>query len=151
MTWWARLFPYRTFLETEIERLRAENKRLLDRVLFIATGMSDNQPEISTAPLSPEGRAAVRKAVDSAADSEPFGGYPTFSEMLQHLEADSFQKDADRQVGPEIEPGASIINGREATSDEDWERRQQLRKTEQQALASVALEYKSHQKPVEVL
>ena len=148
MSFWKKLFPYRSFLEQEIERLRADNRRLLDKLLLVSTGISDEPlPE----PLSVEGKATIREAVDDASEHAPYGNdYPTFAQLLQGMEARSMQKNADDMIGPEIEEGASIINAREATDEDDHQRELEIRKKSQQAVALATTEYLSNQHPIEV-
>ena len=152
MSFLSHLFPYRSFLEAEILRLREHNQLLLDRILLLTTGSPLSAVNGATeASLTDDEKSAVRKKIDEMSDDKPYGGYPTFASMLQDMEAASFKEDARRITGrEEIEEGAELTNDLEYADEDEKKAILSRRKAMQQAAAQAAAEYKAGTKAVEV-
>lgn len=137
------LFPYRRFLEQEIERLRSENRALLDRILVLTTGAPlevQRQSELSApaTPLEPG-----EKEDGSGLAPDPFKNM-SMAELLQDAEQTSIREAAVEilgERGEEIMPGADAENGRQSGLEEELRRDNSLRRLTQRAVASAVSEY----------
>jgi hypothetical protein len=143
------IFAFIFVLLVHIIQLGEEKRELLKFVIRLSTGQDLDAKESET-PLSDDTKSAIRKHVDNSAEGGPFGGYPTFSALLQEMEAQSFKQDADNVLGDEIEPNANLINAHEETTEENHQHRLNLRKKMQQAAAKVVEEYQANTRPVEI-
>src|SRR5262249_20220574 len=128
-------------LTLEVQSLRESNRILLDRILRMATGDGLVVPS-EAPPLTAEQKQSIRDAVDAVSNDKPFGGNPSFAQLLQTMEGITFKEDAERQTGyEEIVEGAEVQNAAEEESEEERVRRLNLRKKTMLAAATAQEEY----------
>ena len=114
MSFWGKVFPYTGFLEKEIERLRAREDRLLDRILHLTTGAPLELPKDT--PVVAENPSLSKEALTKAAEKElEIGGFPTFAQLLAEKESESFREDAGLEPETQI---AAIQRSDEALTEE---------------------------------
>jgi hypothetical protein len=106
--------PYVRSLEERIEKAEGEKSKLLDRILHLTTGAPLELPK--DAVVAPENPSIVKDAMSKAAEHElEFGGYPTFGQLLQAKESESFREDAGLEPETQL---AAIQRSDEELSEE---------------------------------
>lgn len=137
-------------LERRITSVEKLNARLFETLEKMIGTYKEPGPELtSPTPLSGEARQAIRDQIDKESNDKPFGGYPTFTQLMQGMEGQTFHEDADRYAGEEIQRDANLQNAEEAATEEEHQAELARRKNMQQAAAKLAAEYHARTAPVE--
>ena len=131
-------------LEIQIEDLKREKSALFDRVLLLTTGAPLEIPKPDLAETSPQ-RSDKLSALTAKVEDELNHAFPTFAQLLQTKEAESFREDAG------IEPETSPANYYRSQTELDEERttaQESLKKNFKKAFDRASEEYLQGASPV---
>lgn len=124
-------------LQQDLSEERADNHRLLDRIIFITTGapLDPYKPAPGEVEATPE---ATRAALDAKTKGggEPFSFSGTMQELMANAEAETMERALrERGFEDEIVEGAEIRNAMNNAKEEEQQREAGLKAVVQRAVA----------------